>query len=207
VTVETLEETHLIIISKDQFDEILKKYPNASIAFARQMSKYFARNIQVIKKTTERRFRVSRTSWIDFAVIFFLSLLFAGIFNQSNPNGINLAPKPKADKVFFVLEPSLAVEKHKKGDALFVDARPQILYEQMHIKNAENIPLALFEIIYMIRFGKIDKAKELIIYGRTISRHYDEHVAAKLFLRGHSNVMLLKGGLSELKENGYPIEP
>ncbi len=207
VNVETLEETHLTILSKDQFDDILKKYPNASFAFAKQMSKYLARNIQVIKRKSERRFRVSRTSWLDFFLIFFLCLLCGGIFNQSNPNGIHLTPKLKADKAVFLLEPSLAMEKYAKGDALLVDARPHILYEQMHIENAVNIPLSLFDIMYMMRFGEIDKNKDLIVYGRTISKHYDEHVAAKLSLRGHNNVMLLKGGLSDWKEKGYPVTP
>ena len=207
VNVKTLEETHLTVLSKDQFDGILKQYPDASFAFAKQMSKYLASNIQVIKKKSEYRFRASRTSWIDFLFIFILSLLVAIIFNHSNPNGIRLIPKSLADEVVSWAEPSLAMLKHAEGDTLLVDARPSPFYEHMHIEGAVNMPLSLFDIIYMMDFEEIDKKKDIIVYGRTISSHYDEQVARKLSLRGHKSTMILEGGLSAWKKRGYPVKP
>ena len=52
-----------------------------------------------------------------------------------------------------------------------------------------------------------DKEIEIIVYGRSISRHYDEEVANKLSIRSHKNVKILKGGLSAWKKSGCPVEP
>ena len=87
-----------------------------------------------------------------------------------------------------------------------MDARPSMLYEQMHIRGSINIPLAFFDIMYMMELQDMDKAQEIIVYGRTISRLYDEQVARKLFLRGYKRTMILKGGLPDWKEKGYPVE-
>jgi 3-mercaptopyruvate sulfurtransferase SseA len=58
-----------------------------------------------------------------------------------------------------------------------------------------------------MKFSGLDPAKEIIVYGRTISRHYDEEVAFKLTSRGHSNVKVLPGGLPAWKEKGYHLVP
>lgn len=203
--VEALEETKLTILSKDQFDKILKEYSNVSFAFAKQMSQYLAMKITVIKKKSEPRFRVIKTSWLDYVFILALSLLFGVIFNYSNPNGIELIPRILSDEGISRVAPSLELVKRAKSDVFIVDARPSALYEHMHIKGAVNIPLALFDIMYMMELSELDKEKNIIVYGRTISSHYDEKMAGKLILRGHKNVAILEGGLSAWKEKGYPI--
>ena len=207
VNVETMDETHLTVLSKDQFDGILKEWPSVSFAFAKQMSKYLARNIQVIKQKSERRLQVSRSSWIDWFVIFSVSLLCGIIFNNSNPNGIRLIPNIVAEKDVLEIETTVAAEKHKTGDAVFVDARPSTLYDMMHIEGAVNMPLALFDIMYMMGFSDMNKKKGVIVYGRTFSSNYDEQVAKKLYIRGHKHTMILKGGIELWMENGYPVKP
>ncbi len=206
VKVETLDETNLTILSKYQFDDILRECPNASFAFAKQMSKYLSRNITVIKKKAEHSFRINESSWLDFFVIFALSLLCGVIFNHSNPNGISLVPTLLSDKEISMALPAHAKAKHAEGTVLFVDARPHTLYDQRHIEGAVNIPLALFDIMYMMELSELDKEKNIIVYGRTISSHYDEKLARKLTLRGHKNVVVLKGGLSAWKKQGYPVK-
>ena len=205
VNVEALEETTLTILSKERFDEILREYSNVSFAFAKQMSQYLARNITVIKKKSEHRFRVIRSTWVDYLFIFFLSLLFGIIFNYSNPNGIALMPNILPDKTIPRVTPSHTKTKRSENDLFVIDARPSTLYEHMHIKGAINIPLALFDIMYMMELSDIDKEKTIVVYGRTISNHYDEKVARKLTLRGHKKVKILEGGLSVWKEKGYPV--
>jgi CRP-like cAMP-binding protein len=205
VTVEALEETYLTILSRDQFDGILKGYPNASFAFAKQMSNYLATNIQVVKNKTEHRFTVSRSSWFDFLLIFALSLLCGLIYNHVNPNGIPLIPKVSGTDVVRRIGSSLALSKHSEGISLFVDARPNNLFKHMHIKGAVNIPSALFDIIYMMEFSNIEKEKEIIVYGRTFSKHYDEEVARKFLLRGHKNIVILGDNLSKCKQRGLPV--
>jgi 3-mercaptopyruvate sulfurtransferase SseA len=59
----------------------------------------------------------------------------------------------------------------------------------------------------MMELSEVNGEKEIILYGRTISRLYDEQVASKLILRGHKNTKVLEGGLSEWKKAGYPVEP
>jgi len=70
-----------------------------------------------------------------------------------------------------------------------------------------NLPLPLFDFVYIMKFSRLDPEKEIIVYGRNISRLYDEEVAFKLTSRGHQNVKVLSGGLSAWAEKGYPLAP
>jgi CRP-like cAMP-binding protein/rhodanese-related sulfurtransferase len=207
MNVETEEKTHLTIIHKDRLEKILKNYPNVSLAFAKQMSRCLARDDLIIKKKSLRAKEGPRASWLDFFAIFFLSLLGGIIFNYSNPNGINLIPKFMTHEEIITVTPSQAFVYHSDGAALFVDARPSTLYQQGHIEGAINIPLPLFDIMYMMKFSEPDKKRNIIVYGRTISSLYDEQAARKLALRGHENIMVLKGGLTLWKKKGYPVAP
>jgi len=61
--------------------------------------------------------------------------------------------------------------------------------------------------VYMMKFSRLDPKQEIIVYGRNISRLYDEEVAFKLGARGHVNVKVLSGGLSAWQEKDYPLAP
>jgi len=206
-SVETLVETHLAVIYKDQFDRILKNYPDVSFNMLKQMSGWLLRDGLKLEKETERRFLVPGLSWFDLLAILGLSLLFGIIFNMSNPNGIKLIPKSWSGETIASVSSSGAMTKYTEGKAVFVDARPSYFYGQRHIKGAINLPLALFDIIYMMELSEADREKEIILYGRNISRLYDEQVARKLVLRGHKNTKILHGGLAEWEKSGYPVEP
>ncbi len=69
------------------------------------------------------------------------------------------------------------------------------------------MPLALFDIVYLMTFDGEDKTKKIIVYGRTISKLYDLEVANKLALRGYKNTKVLEGRLSDWEKKGYPVEP
>jgi rhodanese-related sulfurtransferase len=84
---------------------------------------------------------------------------------------------------------------------------PNYFYDKEHITGSVNIPLALFDIMYMMAMSEEDKDREIIVYGRTVSKLYDEEVAGKLNLHGHKNVRLLKSSLATLRKNGFPVEP
>ena len=90
---------------------------------------------------------------------------------------------------------------------ILVDARPVEFYEQQHIRGAINIPLALFDFVYMMRFSQIDPQQPIVVYGRNISRHYDEEIAYLLTQRGHPNVSVLSGGLNAWQAKGFAISP
>ncbi|MBW2091672.1 MAG: cyclic nucleotide-binding domain-containing protein [Deltaproteobacteria bacterium] len=207
-SVETLEETRLLILTKDQFEHILKKYPDIYANVIKVMSEMIRRDELKLQRAVERQYQAPRMSWLDFLAIFVVTVLFAFIFNLSNPHRISVVPKfynpdevPKADI-------SLVKKSYEKGESILVDARPSNFFDQEHIKNAVNLPLSMFEIMYMMEdLAALDKTKKIIVYGRTISALYDEEVARKLKLRGHEDVQIFKAGLSGWKKKGYPIEP
>ena len=204
--VAALEETRLAVLSKDQFDRILKDYPRIALSFVKQMSGWLLQDEIRLEKETQRQFKAPRLSWFDYLGIFGITLLCGVIFNLSNPNGISLLPQSWSQEPLTAVSLSAAAEKFTEGHALFVDARPANFYEQEHIKGAVNIPLPLFDIVYLMELGEEERSKEIIVYGRNISRLYDEQVARKLRLRGHEHVKILQGGLPAWKKTGYPIE-
>jgi rhodanese-related sulfurtransferase len=206
-SVKALAEVRLVVISADQVDRVLKKYPDASYNILKQVPGWLTRYSLKPEKKTERRFLVPGFSWLDLMAILGLSLLFGIIFNMSNPNGIKLMPKPWSGETIATISASKAMVKYTEEKPLFVDARPSNFFRQQHIKDAITLPLALFDIIYMMELSNIDKNKEIIIYGRNISRLYDEQVARKLALRGYRNTKILNGGLAEWKKSAYPVEP
>jgi rhodanese-related sulfurtransferase len=84
---------------------------------------------------------------------------------------------------------------------------PYNFYEQKRIAGAVSLPVAIFDFMYDMSIGQTDKSKEIIVYGRTISKRYDEEVASNLVARGHKNVKILEGGLDAWREKHYPVEP
>jgi len=150
--------------------------------------------------------KTRRMSVKDFLLILSVSLLLGLVFNFSNPGGITLIPQNWFRKTPAQIDVHWAKLKHDAGTALFVDARPVEFFRQSHIKGAANLPLALFDFVYMMNFGDLDTQREIIVYGRNISSRYDEEVLFKLVPRGHENVKVLPGGLTAWKENGYPLE-
>jgi len=189
--VETLERTHLFVLSKKPFDTRKKDAPNVSRAFFKQMA--------------ARRFNVLEFSWLDCIFIVIVSILCGIIFNFSTPAGITLRPEFWSGKIVPHVAPRIAMEKYREG-VLIVDARPNTAYKQGHIEKAINVPLDIFDTIYMMELSGFDKSKTIIVYGRTMSRLYDERVSRKLVLRGHNNTMILKGGFSAWRKKGYPLK-
>ncbi len=58
-----------------------------------------------------------------------------------------------------------------------------------------------------MKFSRLDPDRELIVYGRNISRKYDQEVAYLLASRGHYKIKVLSGGLVAWQERGYPTGP
>jgi rhodanese-related sulfurtransferase len=159
-------------------------------------------------------------------------LLFALIYNLSNPRKINVWPKFYDAEEIAKVDLSEAKKKFDEGETLFVDARPSSFYDQRHIKGAWSLPLPDFDFIYMYMSDEDktkayieDKTKEIIVYGRSISAMYDEQVAKKLMNNGHDSIKILKGykgirllnteyqlrpltwaAFSKWEKDGYPVE-
>lgn len=151
--------------------------------------------------------KTRRMSVKDFILILSGCLLLGFAFNFTNPGGITLLPKTWFRKTPAQIDVYWAKLKYDAGGTLFVDARPVEFFRVSHIDGAVNLPTALFDFVYMMNLGKIDTQKEIVVYGRTISRHYDDEVLFKLVSRGHENVKLFPEGLSAWGKNGYPLGP
>jgi len=198
---ETMEETHLLVLSKAQFDRALVKSPNIAKAFVKHLSEKL-----IVERRAKRWFKLPRASWLDYLFIIAVSLLLGLTFNRVNPNGIGIIPEVWSGEKMSMVDPLMVFEKYQEGRAIFIDARPGIFFERAHIVGALNIPLTAFDIMYMMELSEIDKKQEVVVYGRTFSRCYDEQLAGKLVLRGYLNVVVLKGGLAEWKRKGFPVE-
>ena len=204
--VEALEETHLTVLRKDQFDRILGEHPHISSNFIKLLSSWLVRDELRLQQEAERRAQVPNLRLLDLVVILGLSLLFGLVFNLSNPNGIKLIPQFWSDETVPQITLQVARSKHAEGNTLFIDARPPNFFQQERIKGAINIPPSFFDFLYTLELGEVDKEKEIVLYGRTISRLYDEQVARKLILLEHNNTKILQGGLDTWKRQAYPVE-
>ncbi|MDA3895511.1 MAG: cyclic nucleotide-binding domain-containing protein [Desulfobacteraceae bacterium] len=205
--VMVVQDAKLTSLSKEQFDWILKNYPVVSLTLIKQMASWLMDNDQMIEREHSRQYKPPKLSIFDFIIILILSGLCALIFNQSNPNGLQLFPNTSLNPNIRMVPPSVAVRQLNRKTAQFVDAMPNSIYEQKHIAGAVNIPLSMFDIMYMMGLSDADKSQKIIVYGRTISRLYDVQLVNKLFLRGHKNIQVLEGGLPLWKKKGYPTAP
>ncbi|MGZ6249360.1 MAG: cyclic nucleotide-binding domain-containing protein, partial [Syntrophales bacterium] len=159
--VEAVKETRLMVLSKEQFDLILKDFPHITLFFVKQMSGLLLRNERIIEKEAQQLYRAHRVSWFDFLLVIGMSVILALVFNKSNPNGIPLFPKFPDRKAISEISAAQAMEEVKKGEALIVDAGPEVFYEKKHIQGAINVPLSLFDIVYMMAFGGDEKGKRV----------------------------------------------
>jgi len=213
--IEAIEESHLFILTKEKFDEALKDYPDVFKHFIKHMSDMVRRDDKRIQEDVELEYQANKVRLFDFVFIGIVVLIFAAIFNLTNPNRINVIPKFYNPEEISKVSTIDAKESFDGETAIFIDARPSNFYNQSHIKGAMNLPLPSFEINYMY-LATQDKEKTLIIYGRSIGALYDEEVARQLQLLGHENIQILLGehpheplrwiALDTWKEKGYPVE-
>lgn len=150
--------------------------------------------------------RTGRVRTLDIALIFMLAIVLGVLFNFASPQRIPLLP----ESMLRSPSPTLSA-KEARGlidgrSAILVDARPRELYEQKHIKGAVNVPSALFDIVYLMKRKELDEQKEIIVYGRTVSKHYDQEVAYRLRQRDHEKVRVLAGGIDDLVGHGFQVE-
>ncbi|MDD4952053.1 MAG: rhodanese-like domain-containing protein [Desulfovibrionaceae bacterium] len=151
--------------------------------------------------------RVDRVSAFDLAVIFLASLVLGLLFNTASPSGIDLWPRDMGQAGLTLVEPEAANRMASTAHAVVVDARPAEFYRQRHVRDAVNVPPALFDIVYMMKLSQLDPATPLVVYGRTFSRRYDQEVAHRLRVRDHAKVSILRGGLAAWENQGYPVAP
>jgi rhodanese-related sulfurtransferase len=133
---------------------------------------------------------LARVRLVDFLLIIVLSLGMALAFNEQNPRGIALFEPAGPEVPFISLE--RALELMDNEDALLVDARPREFFELEHAERAVNVPAQLFDLVYMMQLSAEDLERPVVVFGRSISRRYDQLVAAKLLGRDHERVYIVK---------------
>lgn len=203
---QALEETRLMFLPRNDFEHISARFPELSRVLVKELRSRVLSDEARMAIAAEKAVKASQLSAFHLLFVIGISVLLAILFNYANPNGIPLFPEyPDAD-LFATISPAVAMKEVERGEAAIVDAMPISFYEYRHIKGAANIPLGLFDILYMMTLAEEDKGKRIIVYGGTISRPYDLEVADKLILRGHEDVRILEGGLEAWEKMGYPLE-
>ena len=157
--------------------------------------------LDVIRRETTRSSRVRRA---DFVFILLVPLLVGLVFNFSNPSGVRMVPEAWSRPAAPVVDVRVARDMTRSG-ALVVDARPADFYRKAHIRDALNVPRSLFDFVYSMRLAELPADTPILVYGRTVSRHYDEDVAWLLKRRDFTNVRVLDGGFADWESSGYPV--
>jgi rhodanese-related sulfurtransferase len=156
---------------------------------------------------TRSMMRTARVSLLDIALILLAGTMLGVVYNFASPSGIPLAPRvwryPPPGRINI----DDARARLVAGEILIVDARPAEFFNQRHIRDALSLPLALFDFVYMMRFSQMDPQRPIVVYGRNISRHYDEELAYKLTQRGHPHVFVLAGGVAAWQAKGFEVSP
>jgi len=166
---------------------------------------YLLKDQEIIQEEADAARSGYRLSWYDFLIVIGISVLLALSFNHSNPNGVSLFPSVTDRESIAVVGPEAAMEALSRGNALIVDAMPTNFYQKRHIKGAVNMPMALFDIVYLMNFSEESKDRQILVYGNSLSRPYDYEIASKLLLLGYKDVKVLAGGLSAWEARGYPV--
>ncbi len=205
-TVEAVGRTRLMILQKDEFDRLLNDFPEISKKFVKEMRNWLLKDQEIINEEADVVLKASRFSWYDFLLVIGVSILLALSFNQANPNGVSLFPYLAQDEEIPSISAADAMQHREKSGALIVDAMPSNFYQKGHIKGAVNMPMALFDIVYLMNFSEENKGKEILVYGSTISRPYDLEIAGKLIVLGYTDVKVIAGGLIAWESMGFPVE-
>lgn len=160
-----------------------------------------------IKELVSQEFdRVSKASWIDFALVFAVALALGFLFNWANPSGVDIAPAHWSRPAPPEISAQDALPLVAAGGATIIDARPQESFKLSRIPGALNLTPALFDFMYGMRVAKLPPERPLLIYGATISRRYDLEVGGLLLKRGHKNVKTISGGLDAWREAGGKLQ-
>ena len=98
-----------------------------------------------------------------------------------------------------------AKSKFDAKSVLFVDARPAAYFQRGHIPGAVNLPNMLFDFVYMMKLARTDPKKEIIVYGRDISKHHDEETAFALSSPGPREYQYNAGQSVRLAKKRIPF--
>lgn len=201
---QSMEKSTLILLEKQEFDRIRTNYPQFAQRFTDEVLRLLVGELDLIKKDADAAVNYSKVRWLDFVVLLGISILMAITFNNTNPNGISFFPDRPAPVPS--VNAQVVMKELDHAHPLIIDARPSNFYGQKHIKGAVNMPLAIFDFVYLMQFSNRPKNTPIVVYGNTISMPYAVEVADKLITLGYTDVKVLKGDMRAWKAFNYPFE-
>ncbi len=195
-SVEALEDSLLVQITKEEFDWVLDNNPGLARHIIQQLAQWLVAGDQRVEAEVVHQVKLRQVSWFDYLLMGGLSVILALVFNLYNDNRIPLIEGWGGTDSIGTVSLKQALEDYQKHAAVFVDARKSAFYNQEHIKGAMNLPMILFDLMYpMFQFGLTQmeetKDKPLIVYGGSFSRRYDVELARMLKAKGNDRVMVL----------------
>lgn len=201
---ETIQKLHF---EQEQKSIKLEKTIQALTASRRTIAALESAGERIKSALSKAMARTTRVSALDILLILAAGGVLGLVYNFASPAGISVLPQiwrhPPAAQIK-VYDARAVMETRK---AVIVDARPVEFYKQRHIAGAQNLPPALFDFVYMMRFSRLDPQLPVVVYGRTISRHYDEEIAFQLMQRGHQNVSVMTGEPNQWQAEGFTLSP
>ncbi|MFO7971768.1 MAG: rhodanese-like domain-containing protein [Desulfobacterales bacterium] len=159
-----------------------------------------------------RSIPLKQALWQLPAIIMLAVLIGIG-FNQLGSNGIPIIGDWSVETRFsdisgqpLVMDLEQAVQLFEQNEALFVDARPENLYFQGHIRGALSLPLEEVNRYFAEVADKLDVSKPIITYcdGETCDLSHE----LTLFLKemGFEDVHVLVNGWTVWQQAGLPTE-
>ena len=211
-SVEALEDATLIKVSKEEFDRLLDQNPQLARHIIQQLAGWLVAGDRRVEAEVVHQVKLRQLSWFDYVLMLGLSLVLSLVVNIYNDNRIPLIHGWGEKTAIPEIALKQAEEMYQKQQAIFVDARKSAFYSQQHIKDATNLPVILFDLMYpMFQFmvEQEGKDKTLVVYGGTFSRRNDIDLARMLKNKGVKNVVVLQRlrrlaqGLSLARESGH----
>ena len=196
-SVEALEDANLIKVSKEEFDRLLDQNPQLARHIIQQLASWLVAGDRRVEAEVVHQVKLRQLSWFDYVLMLGLSLVLSLVVNIYNDNRIPLIHGWGEKNVIPEISLNQAREMYQKNQAIFVDARKSAFYSQQHIKDATNLPVILFDLMYpmfqfMVTQTEGDKDKTLVVYGGTFSRRMDLDLARLLKNKGLEHVVVLK---------------
>ena len=194
-SVEAVEDSRLVKVSKEEFDRLLDQNPQLARHIIQQLANWLVAGDRRLETEVVHQVKMRQISWFDYLLMIGLSIVLGLVFNIYNDNRLPLI-HDWGLKAVPQITVGQALQDYRDNKAIFVDARKSAFFEKEHIKGSQNLPVVLFDLMYPMFQFTLDhmagaKDKTLVVYGGTLSRRMDEDLARLLIHKGLKNVVVM----------------
>ncbi|HDL07111.1 MAG TPA: rhodanese-like domain-containing protein [Desulfobacteraceae bacterium] len=158
-----------------------------------------------------KTYLIMKRAFYEAVVVVMVSVFFSIAVNGIRPERIDLFSNNyhKNDKYKNKTRKEITIEdairKYKSGNALFIDARPEIDFSKGHIKGAINRQESNFDKWVNDFISKTASDKLIITYCDGIDCQLSKNLAEKLELVGFENVYYMTDGWNKWNQLSQPI--